>query len=669
MSKQRNFGFTLIELLAAIFIIGIISVIATPIINRVTNQSRDELYQTQINNITEGAKNWAAKNLIFLPEGTGERITLTLGQLKMDGFIKGDIKNPKNKKLFPNDMEIIVEKGLYGYTYKVMEGTGGENDVLDKNSPSLILNGLAYETVEIHSTYVDKGVIARDPTGKIISAVDVKIRLNNNLVSSVDTSKIAQYIITYTVKYNGIETSAIRNVAVKDTTPPKLTIPGNIKIAIEDVAGFDVMLGVVSTDNSLKTPTVTVTGTLSALPGNYYINYIATDGSGNKISKMRTVTVAKASELVGNYNVKKGLNKPQLIRGMTPIKWSGGSWVETTENDPDWYDYNTQKWANVQTKDGSFWVWIPRFAYRILNGYHTSTPGSITIKFLKEKTNTASDGTTVATSPTYSGSSQTNIVKHPAFTFGTDEILGFWVAKFEPSGTASNISIIPNVKSLRGMTIGDQFDATLSMKHKSKYGWNANDLDSHMMKNTEWGAVAYLSKSVYGANAEVWINNSETYITGCAGYSVDANTAPGCQNAYLTANGQKSSTTHNMYGVYDMNGGAFEHVAAYVNNGHSNLGANGMSIYDAESKYKNEYTTYELSKNVFGDALYETSSSGVGTATWYSGFSYMPETNRPWFQRGGQSQYVLDSSMFSFVGETGQQNSGGTFRPVVIPNK
>ena len=50
------------------------------------------------------------------------------------------------------------------------------------------------------------------------------------------------------------------------------------------------------------------------------------------------------------------------------------SWVETTENDPDWYDYNTQKWANVQTKDGSFWVWIPRFAYRILNGYHTSTP-------------------------------------------------------------------------------------------------------------------------------------------------------------------------------------------------------------------------------------------------------------------------------------------------------
>ena len=33
----------------------------------------------------------------------------------MDGFIKGDIKNPKNKKLFPNDMEIIVEKIIWLY--------------------------------------------------------------------------------------------------------------------------------------------------------------------------------------------------------------------------------------------------------------------------------------------------------------------------------------------------------------------------------------------------------------------------------------------------------------------------------------------------------------------------------------------------------------------------
>ncbi len=44
-----------------------------------------------------------------------------------------------------------------------------------------------------------------------------------------------------------------------------------------------------------------------------------------------------------------------------------------------------------------------------------------------------------------------------------------------------------------------------------------------MMKNDEWGAVAYLSKSKYGKqNEEVWINNSSSYITGSAGNIVFA---------------------------------------------------------------------------------------------------------------------------------------------------
>src|SRR5690606_19467069 len=97
----------------------------------------------------------------------------------------------------------------------------------------------------------------------------------------------------------------------------------------------------------------------------------------------------------------------------------------------------------------------------------------------------------------------------------------------------------------------------------------ANEVNTHMMKNTEWGAVAYLSKSIYGANDEIWINNSSTYTTGCAGNSVSANYYNGCQNAYNTPNGQKASTTHNIYGVYDMSGGALEYVAAYVDSGHS----------------------------------------------------------------------------------------------------
>ena len=34
----------------------------------------------------------------------------------------------------------------------------------------------------------------------------------------------------------------------------------------------------------------------------------------------------------------------------------------------------------------------------------------------------------------------------------------------------------------------------------------SEEVDTHMMTNHEWGAIAYLSKSQYGAPGEVWNN-------------------------------------------------------------------------------------------------------------------------------------------------------------------
>ena len=36
---------------------------------------------------------------------------------------------------------------------------------------------------------------------------------------------------------------------------------------------------------------------------------------------------------------------------------------------------STRKWANAKTSDGSMWVWIPRYAYSITSGYHSSSAG------------------------------------------------------------------------------------------------------------------------------------------------------------------------------------------------------------------------------------------------------------------------------------------------------
>ncbi|MFR2533789.1 MAG: type II secretion system protein, partial [Clostridia bacterium] len=71
------------------------------------------------------------------------------------------------------------------------------------------------------------------------------------------------------------------------------------------------------------------------------------------------------------YITEKGVNKPRLATGMKAIKFTNpsesakGEAQDSNENDAEWYDYNSKKWANSQTEDGSMWVWIPRYAYKV----------------------------------------------------------------------------------------------------------------------------------------------------------------------------------------------------------------------------------------------------------------------------------------------------------------
>jgi hypothetical protein len=194
-----------------------------------------------------------------------------------------------------------------------------------------------------------------------------------------------------------------------------------------------------------------------------------------------------------------------------------------------------------------------------------------------------------------------------------------------------------------------------------------------MMKNIEWGAVTYATYSTYGKNSEIWINPSGTYTTGCAGDSVSSPGTEGCTNTYDTPNGQQASTTGNIYGIYDMSGGAWEYVSAYIDNGNSNLNNNGNFILTADSKYRDVYAmtegepnNYELTINHKGDALYETSTSGSDKTSWNNDYSDMPRTFQPWFIRGGFNNGGSDSGSFLFYSYSGETGSGIGFRSVLL---
>ena len=402
----------------------------------------------------------------------------------------------------------------------------------------------------------------------------------------------------------------------------------------------------------------------STTAGTYYLHVLTVDNAGNKKETISSaVTVEAALVADGNYNASKGVNTPKLGSGMTPIKWNGSSWVNTTGSDKDWYDYTAKKWANAKTSDGSMWVWIPRYAYSITSGYHSSSAGNIDVEFMKGLTNETSTGRKSFNNA--SGQGNWNI--HPAFNYG-QTVSGIWVAKFEASpegattnpsnseydGTGKKLQVKPGVSSWSNIAIGNAYTVCLNYN---------SILNSHMMKNDEWGAVAYLSKSKYGKNAEVTINDNSSYYTG-----------GGSGNAYVTNVGQ--STTGTVHGVYDMSGGAWEYVAAYVNNGNSNLTNYGSSLVNGDAKTKNVYNkassdnntnNYNANSGKYGDAVYETSANGnSSSSSWYGDYSYFPGASYPFFLRGGSYGGGAGAGVFYFLGESGLSYSNYSFRPVLV---
>lgn len=373
-----------------------------------------------------------------------------------------------------------------------------------------------------------------------------------------------------------------------------------------------------------------------------------------------------ASEIVNepeysDYIESKGVNKPRLVQGMTPIKWdAGGNVVETNENDPDWYDYTNKKWANVKTQDGSMWVWIPRYEYKIPT-LHTQTAQTILVNFLKDKSTNITSGYNL----------------QPAFKFGDDELTGFWVAKFEASGSLAEVNFKTDQTSLRGPSISDMFTASRNLEKNNRYGWGTtgNGFDTHLTKNIEWGAIAYLSNSIYGKNSEIWVNCNANYITGQVATSVSN---MGTSTTYSYNNlqyGFNGSTTGTIYGIYDISGGAYELTSAYVNTGEAVISQNGQSLLNADPKYVDVYqpgsdmyseTNYDILVNKIGDALYETSISGDDfDRSWNEDQSWMVSRFLPFFKRGGSYSNHVFAGAFAFWYTTGEGYTLDGFRSVI----
>ena len=422
------------------------------------------------------------------------------------------------------------------------------------------------------------------------------------------------------------------------------------------------------------------------------------------------------------YADNSGANKPELLNNMVPIYYDGTNWIVSDGNQQTWYSYDTKEWANavvlnttkkvgdpVSESEIDLWyVWIPRYKYKLFNANNGSVnEQEIEIQF---ESGTSTTGTVECnddisgTDGTTSSQNCTNAINgawytHPAFTLGTQELTGFWVGKFEVSGSTDKITIKPNVTSLGSQTVSSFFTAIQNIN--TTYSLNG---DSHMMKNMEWGAVAYLSHSKYGMTEEVYINNSSSYYTGRSGGNVGGSTNtvatqyPSSSTSsnmyynygYYTYDGKivnydgsigdyasdrtlgtKASTTGNIYGVYDMSGGAWEYVMGNMVNSSGDFYPRSSGFSEAsDPKYYDSYT-YGTSnathgRGKLGDATKETLKTfGSTTGGWYSDYAYFPSSSSPWFLRGGGYSNGAGAGVFGFINSGGLGYSGDSARAVL----
>ena len=289
-------GFTLVELIATIIVLGIIGLIAYPIMSSTIKNNKEKLYETQIKVIHQASEDWAYKNVDLLPD-ENETITITILDLKRAGLLDLNIKNPKTNELFPNDLQITIAHNNKGYTYTVdMEsGTNISND-FSMNSPTLILNGNAIEYIEVGSTYNELGAQAKGKNGNTINNINITYQYNGTQIASINTMQFKTYTIIYSVsdvvEGTTYTTSITRTLIVRDTTAPDLTIPGQADITLSQVNGFDLTTGVTVTDNSGETIEVNATS-LENKTGKQIVSYTACDSHNNCVTKKRIVNVTE----------------------------------------------------------------------------------------------------------------------------------------------------------------------------------------------------------------------------------------------------------------------------------------------------------------------------------------------------------------------------------------
>ena len=587
--------------------------------------------------------------------------------------------------------------GKYVVTYSVtLDGKTNSIkryvEIVDTKAPTILVDGYSDNVcvdIEISSSFTL-------PTMKVTDNYTSSLLIDKKVIGNISNIPGIKRITYRATDSSGNSSEFILCINMRDTIKPVITNVENVCNA------------------SLKKNVITVsasdTGTgLNRLAYSFddgktwqENNYFISDESLIVRVRDKVGLISDGVDVV--VDEKCNVYKEEILNGTYPVldeKMIAITYTETgipkvADESSEWYSYASRKWANavvlvnnpsktynvgdeIEESDiAAYFVWIPRYEYTLkgdfgVNGESKAKPGYVDIRF----TNVSEESNGTAS---YTEGNPTNYRTQDAFKFGEEKLSGIWVGKFETTGSADNPTIKPGITSLRSQNVSTQFETA------KKIGINNSlSLETSMMKNSEWNAVAILSQSIYGrcpsdsTCPEVALNNNTNFITGSA-------TAG---STYNSEEGVKASTTMNITGVYDMNGLAAEWVMGVLldsdgkpRSGYSeeyNSGYNGK-LYNGgteiektdgktlpESKYYDSFTItgentkVDLMTGCNGGKCYGTVEFGG----WYDDYSSSIGPDRPWLMRGGGYVDGAGAGLWTCGGGFGDAYELASFRAVI----
>ena len=313
-------------------------------------------------------------------------------------------------------------------------------------------------------------------------------------------------------------------------------------------------------------------------------------GTNNSANVISNITIGDTliynrilsdNEIKNNYSTSINIINNGLLIGYSEF-------TPMTLNE---YYHLNKPGTTILNKDiKSSYVWIPRFKYMVWNGlgengvdsYQAYQKG-INISF--ENGTNKSGVINCNNNICYSDATNTTVLSnldngkyytHVAFNKHDSPVTGFWVSKYEISTDKSQNIIVSKDKEIwRNNNLVNYYAAIKNM--------NTN---AAIIKNSEWGAIVYLTHSKYG----VCNSDSCKVING--------------NNTYISGNSLEDSTTGNIYGVFDMSGSASEIVMSSYPTDKSELSLDSNEVSDIPiSNY--DYEIYDNVEFILGDATKE----------------------------------------------------------------